>query len=174
MKLALAAALALVAVLPAQGLAAGDRGSHRTLPLKGVLVPGTSLAGVKLGDPEQRVRELWGSHYRLCDWCRVKTWFFTYDDPDSLGAAVSFVKGRAVAVFTLGAPAGWRSVHGLRLGDGAEKIDSVYGSELRWTMCAGYVAMTIQSRAGTVTSIYNDGQSVYGFALTLSSQPVCQ
>ena len=81
-------------------------------PLRGVLVPGKSLAGIELGDPEQRVLELWGRDYRLCQGCDRTTWLFTYPEPDSLGAAV-LVRARAlVAVFTLGAPAGWHSVHG--------------------------------------------------------------
>jgi hypothetical protein len=171
MKFALALAVALAAVLPTQAVASS---AHRTLPLRGVLVPGKSLAGVKLGDPEQRVRALWGTDYRLCQGCDRTTWLFTYPEPDSLCAAVSFVHGRVVAVFTLGAPAGWHSVHGLQLGEGSERIDAVYGTGLRWQSCIGYVALSLRARNGVVTSIYSDGETVYGFALTHTSQPVCQ
>src|SRR3954454_9220030 len=97
-KLALTLAVLLAAVLPAGSLAAGDKGARAALPAKGVLVPGKSLAGVRLGDSEQRVLALWGDDHTACDWCRLETWLYTYDDPIALGAAVSFANGRVVAV----------------------------------------------------------------------------
>jgi hypothetical protein len=171
-KLALAVAVVLAALLPAQGLAAGDR-TTRSLPAKGVLVPGKSLAGVRLGDGKARVTELWGTTHTVCDWCRSETWFFTYEEPYALGAAVTFVNERAVAVFTLGAPAGWRSTDGLKLGEYSDRIAQLY-PQLRWRTCIGYQAVSRRSANGVVTSIYSDGQTVYGFALTHPSQPVCQ
>src|SRR4051812_22430054 len=160
--LVLAAALLAAALLPAPGVA---RPTRAALPLKGVLVPGKGLAGVRLGDSQQRVLELWGDEYRVCDGCELPTWFFTYGerDPrhDGLGAAVAFRNGRAVAVFTLGATIGWRTSDGLVIGDLLPKAAHVYEG-LRWKSCIGYVAMTMQSSRDVVTSIYTDGNTIYG------------
>ena len=69
-------------------------------------------------------------------------------------------------------PRGWRSSRGVSLGDPADKVLSVYGT-LPWSRCVGYGAVSIR-RGGAVASIYTYGESVYGFALTLPSEPVCQ
>jgi hypothetical protein len=173
-RLALLAALAASLALPAQGLAAPTRAA---LPLKGVLVPGRTLGGVGLGDSIRHVTELWGADYRRCQGCTLPTWFFTYDDRDEaragLGAGVAFRGGRVVAVFTLGAPFGWRTSDGLKLGEILPRAAKVYG-ELHWRSCVGYMAMSIPTGADTVTSIYTDGNVVYGFALTHPSLSVCQ
>jgi hypothetical protein len=167
-KLALVLALAAL-VLPAQSSAAPTKAA---LPLKGLLVPGKSLAGVQLGDPAQRVLDRWGAGYRVCDWCEQPTWFFTYPD-QGIGAAVSFRNNRVVSVFTLGAPFGWKTTDGLQLGEPLTKVDTLYES-LTWKPCIGYVAMTLKKTSAVVTSIYTDGNTIYGFALTHPSQPVCQ
>ena len=79
---------------------------------------------------------------------------------------------RVAAVLTLGVPRGWRTSRGVSLGDPADKVLSVYGT-LPWSRCVGYGAVSIR-RGGAVASIYTYGESVYGFALTLPSEPVCQ
>lgn len=167
------ALVVLAAVLPVSSLAAGARHTRAALPQKAVLVPGKSLAGVRLGDSEQRVLSLWGADYTTCDFCRLDTWLYTYEAPNAVGAAVSFLKGRVVAVFTLGTPIGWRSTDGLKLGEFADRIDAVH-PDLPWKSCIGYVARSFKSPNGAVTSIYSDGQTIYGFALTHAAQPVCQ
>jgi hypothetical protein len=109
---ALALVLAAVAALPAAGLAKETRHARAALPLKGVLVPGKSLAGVRLGDSPQQVLSTWGDNYRVCDGCSLPTWFFAFDHPDAahrgVGTGVVFRGNRAVAVFTLGTPLGGR------------------------------------------------------------------
>jgi hypothetical protein len=171
----LACALLAALVLPAEGIAAPTRAA---LPLQGVLVPGHSLAGVALGDSVRHVNELWGRSFRRCDGCALPTRFYTYDDRDEsragLGAGVAFRGGRVVAVFTLGAPFGWRTSDGLKLGEIMPKAVDVYGGGFRWRSCVGYMAMSIPAGAATVTSIYTDGNVVYGFALTHASLSVCQ
>jgi len=139
-----------------------------------VLVPGTSLAGVRLGATKAAVRASWGGGYSVCDVCAERTWFFTYERTtgEPLGAGVSFRHGRASAIFTLGAPAGWRTREGLRLGDGIERVQALYGG-LVWKACIGYQALTMR-RPGVVTSIYASGESVYGFALTRPGEPICR
>jgi hypothetical protein len=146
--------------------------SAPALPAQGVLAPGKHLGGVELGDTQREVRARWGSRYTLCAVCKRPTWLYTYPARSSAGAAVSFRTGRVVAVFTLGVPRGWRTSRGVALGDPAEKVLRVYGV-LPWSRCIGYGAVSIR-RPGVVSSIYTFGESVYGFALTLPSEPVCQ
>ena len=145
-----------------------------SMPRRGVLVPGESLAGVRLGDTASRVRARLGSRYRVCDWCTERTWYFTLEQTsdEPLGVAVSFRHGRVGAVFTLGAPSGWRTREGLRLGDSLDRVRELYGV-VSWKPCIGYVAMSMR-RGGVVTSIYTTGESVYGFALTRLDEPICQ
>jgi hypothetical protein len=167
-------ALALALALPQQSAAR----TGVTLPLRGVLVPGKSLAGVRLGDTVASVKARWGTDYRICTACNTaprKTWFYTYrEGAESLGAAVTFNKlGKVVAVFTLGAPSGWRTKEGLLLGEQADRITTLYGRALRWKVCIGYGALSMK-KPGVVTSIYTNGEAVYGFALTTPAEPVCQ
>jgi hypothetical protein len=150
-----------------------------TLPLRGVLVPGKSLAGVTLGDSAQAVTGKWGTTYRICKSCNERssgrqTWFYTYlRDAQSLGAAVNFNKhGKVVAVFTLGSPAGWHTQEGLLLGEQIDRVTDLYG-HLNWRVCIGYGALSMR-KPGIVTSIYTNGEAVYGFALTAPNEPVCQ
>ena len=143
-----------------------------TLPARGVLAPGQSLGGVRLGDTPARVTARWGVSHTRCSVCTLPTWLFSYAEGRPAGAAVSFRGGRVAAVFTLGVPRGWRTTRGLVLGDPADRIQSVYG-RLRWSRCIGYGALSIR-RPGVVSSIYTYGESVYGFALTRPSEPVCQ
>ncbi len=167
--LRLALALTLLLSVPA-GSAATDAGA--TLPTRGVLAPGKSLGGIELGSTAASVRARWGSRYTLCAVCGRTTWLYSYRGSSTTGAAVAFRKGRVVAVFTLGVPRGWRTSRGVSLGDPATKVQSVYG-DLPWSRCIGYGALSIR-RSGAVASIYTYGESVYGFALTLPSEPVCQ
>ena len=136
------------------------------------MTPGKSLGGVRLGDTTVAVTERWGSRHGLCALCTRTTWLYTYRGQGPAGAAVSFRNGRVSAVFTLGVPRGWRTSRGVALGDPAERVHAVYG-RLPWSRCIGYGALSIR-RPGVVTSIYTYGESVYGFALTLPSEPVCQ
>ena len=68
--------------------------------------------------------------------------------------------------------AGWRTQEGLRLGEGIERAQELYGG-LAWKACIGYQALSMR-RAGVVTSIYASGESVYGFALTRPGDPICR
>jgi hypothetical protein len=151
-------------------LAASSGAAAASLPRNGVLVPGTSLAGVRLGDTPSTVRTRWGTRFRTCDRCAERTWYYT--SGQATGVAVSFRNGRASTVFTLGSPHGWRTREGLRLGDGIDRVNGLYRG-LAWKTCIGYVAMSMR-RSGVVTSIYATGESVYGFALTRPGEPICQ
>jgi hypothetical protein len=155
-------------------LAASNGSLAASLPRNGVLVPGKSLAGVRVGDTAVRVRARWGTRYRICGACARRTWYFTYERAtgEPFGVGVSFGRGRVTALFTLGSPRGWRTREGLRLGDGIDRAHELYGA-LSWRACIGYLALSMR-QAGVVTSIYATGESVYGFALTRPGEPVCQ
>lgn len=165
----LTAALALTLLVSSP--AAADA-TAAGLPSRGVLAPGQSLGGVRLGETAAQVRARWGSRFTRCAVCSRTTWLYTYPSGGPRGAAVAFRGGRVAAVFTLGVPRGWRTTKGVVLGDPAEKVQAVYG-RLAWSRCVGYGALSMRS-AGVVSSIYTYGESVYGFALTRAGDSVCQ
>jgi hypothetical protein len=166
--LTLVVSLALALAAPAASPATAT-----TLPKLGVLAPGQSLAGARLGDTTGAVRTRWGAGYKVCTVCPALTWLYMYPDRFPTGVAVTFRNGRASAIFTLGSPIGWKTTKGLRVGAPVEAIDELYGTAMHWSRCIGYGALS--SRKGSVvTSIYTHGESVYGFALTRPSEPVCQ
>lgn len=146
--------------------------SAASLPPKGVLAPGVSLGGVRIGYTPAKVTQLWGKNYKVCPECKNPTWYWFYQGPEPLGAAVKFKEGKVVAAFTLGSPTGWRTQEGLLMGEQIDKVLTLYG-QLRFHGCIGFSAMSMRS-GNTVTSIYTTGASVYGFAITAPAEPVCQ
>jgi hypothetical protein len=163
--------LALAAAQLALASAAFGQGS---LPTRGVLVGGISLGGVRLGDSPEAVELAWGTGHTSCAGCRLRTWLFVYPDRP-VGAAVVFDRTeRAVAVFTLGQPAGWRTQKGLWLGNEIHALTAKYDApNMDYQACIGFSALSSR-RAGVVTSIYTQAETVYGFAITAPGQPVCQ
>ena len=168
-----AVVLVLAVVLVPQAMSAPTRADAKFLPTRGILHPGKSLAGVKLGDTMERVRQVWGDNYRVCQGrqCPYPTWYFIYPKGEPLGASVRFKQGKVVTVFTLGSPSGWRTAEGLIIGEQVDRISELYG-KLRTNVCIGYGALTMRTD-NTVTSIYTTGQVVYGFALSRHNEPVC-
>src|SRR5919199_6053831 len=120
------------------------------LPQAGVLVPGKSLGGVRLGETPAQVERAWGRFHGTCRGCAHKTWYFTYARFDRHGAGVEFRNGRVAAVFTLWQPTGWRTSNGLTLGAAATEITRLYGA-LGETRCKTYTVYT-QSRRTSVTA----------------------
>jgi hypothetical protein len=177
-KLATAAALFLTLATPAW-VVQKAQGVHaaQSFPSTGVLTPGVSLGGLQLGFTAQQVVQHWGSGYSVCprSQCGKQTvWTFVYQRGEPLGAAVRFDSaGKVTAVFTLGSPAGWRTADGLLIGQGISDAQRMYGSNLSWSVCLGYGAMSMKG-GKAVTSIYTYGETVYGFALTSPGTPVCQ
>jgi len=169
-RLGLLLAVLLLAA-PAAALAGGRQ--QAALPLRGVLVSGHSLGGVSLGDSPADVEATWGSDYTICTTCTLTTWYFTYPSKP-VGAAVIFDKSdEVVAVFTLGTPFGWRTEKGLPLGAEIHSLTEMYPTpEMAYRACIGYSALS-QRQGATVTSIYTQAESVYGFALTAPGRPVC-
>ncbi len=142
-----------------------------SLPQRGVLVTGRSLAGVELGDSMAKVKALWGGRFTRCGSCEPTMWFYWYPPPaDPQGAGVQFSQGRVVAVFTLGSPAGWHTETGIRVG---QILDNPTKPGSRWRSCTGYSASSTLTTHDAVTSILTQGSAVYGFALTRPSVSPC-
>jgi hypothetical protein len=163
--LVLSLALALVT-----GTGAHSAKGH--LPVRGVVIPGVSLAGVKVGDTEQRVKQVWGSNFTTCKYCSDATWLFEYRVGEPLGAAARFENGRVVAVFTLGSPSGWKTVKGLNIGDPINNVFQYY-PKTGTVRCIGFDAVTIRT-GNVVTAFYSAAGVVYGFALVAPSMTPCQ
>ena len=163
----------LAALFAAAGLGVVVPRADAAVPSRGTLVVGSSLGGVRLGDTPAAVRARWGGGFTRCTVCPATTWVYMIRGSKRLaGVAVTFRAGRAVAVFTLGAPVGWRSTRGLAVGDPATRIAELHG-RLDYSRCVGYGALSVR-RGAVVTSIYTFGEAVYGFALTRPADPVCQ
>jgi len=141
-------------------------------PRAGVVVPGKSLGGLTLGSTRAEVRAAWGKGYGVCRDCRQPTWYFNLRRFEPQGAGVTFRSGRAVALFTVWSPPGWRTSRGLRIGDPAIRIAGLYGPLLRVT-CGTYYALTLR-RGRVTTSFYVFDEQVWGFGLSRPSQPVCR
>ena len=160
---------ALVVLLASLVLTASAAASP---PKAGLLVPGTSLGGVALGSSAPDVRAAWGSQFGVCRGCRERTWYFNYRRFAPQGVGVSFRRGRTVALFTLWRPAGWHTTRGLKIGDPATLITTLYGPLLR-VNCGTYAAETLR-RGRTTTAFYTVDEEVWGFGLSLAGQRVCR
>ncbi|TMK79802.1 MAG: hypothetical protein E6G45_02285 [Actinobacteria bacterium] len=141
-------------------------------PRAGLVVPGKSLGGLRLGATRAQVRAAWGPRFGLCRDCREQTWYFNYRPFEPQGAGVSFRKGRAAALFTLWSPQGWRTERGLAIGDTAVRVAGLYGTLLS-VNCGRYSASTIR-RGRTTTAIYVVDEQVWGFGLLAPGEAVCR
>jgi hypothetical protein len=155
----------LAAILVALGLGG-------SLPERGVLVAGESLGGLRLKMTQAEVREAWGTSYGRCRNCADPKWYFTYRKYAPPGAGVSFRQGRVAAIFTIWAPAGWRTSRGLAIGDAEARATTLHGS-LLVVHCQGYDAL-VASRRHTQTAIYVRDGTVWGFGLSSAAVPVCR
>ena len=142
------------------------------LPVHGTVVPGASLGGLRLGDSQQRVVAVWGRKFAVCRGCPRVTWYYNYAAYEPQGAAVEFQAGRVVALYTLWSPPGWRTPQGLRTGDPASHVTSVYGPLTRLG-CGTYDAYQLPGRS-SLTNFYVYGEKVWGFGLSRRSLPVCR
>jgi len=141
------------------------------LPQHGVLVPGKSLGGVRLGMTPTQVQTLWGTRYGRCRGCAEKTWYYNYRRFRPEGAAVRFRRGRVDAVWTLWLPPGWYTPDGLRLGQNALEVNVRYGA-LVSVPCGSYRAL-IRTKGQVTTSYYIYGQRLWGFGLTRAGSTPC-
>jgi hypothetical protein len=142
------------------------------LPQQGVLVPGTSFGGLRLGATADGVRAAWGPHFGRCRSCARPTWYFTYRRFEPEGAGVVFRGGRVTAFFTTWSPAGWRTNRGLTIGDPAIRVTALYGALPR-VECGSYSALVLR-RGGTDTQFYLYQDKVWGFGLSRAGAPPCR
>ena len=155
-----AVALAALALAPAAAAA---------LPENGVVAPGTSLGGVRLGATKQAVRARWGASFGICRGCSATTWYFNYVAFQPQGAGVVFRDGRADALFTLWQPPGWHTTEGVKVGDAVASVTTAYGA-LDRRDCNGYYALILR-RPGAVTEFYVVDEHVWGFGVSRVPQP---
>src|SRR5581483_4246483 len=106
-------------------------------PRDGLVVPGKSLGGVRLGAPVGAVLDRWGDSFGVCRGCRRPTWYFTFAAFQPQGAGVTLAGTRVDELFTLWSPPGWHTVQGLAVGDPAARITAIYGPLDRQD-CRGY------------------------------------
>jgi hypothetical protein len=142
------------------------------LPVHGVVVPGRSLGGLRLGDDPAGVRAAWGSAFGLCRGCPRRTWYFNYTTFLPQGAAVEFRGRQVIALYTLWKPSGWRTPEGLRLGDAVDRITTVYGP-LRRKECGRYYALLLRN-GNSVTGFYVYGDQLWAFGLSSKRIPACR
>jgi len=148
-----AAVLALAVPAAAAGL----------LPRQGVLVPGHSLGGVRLGERQAQVAAALGRFHGVCEGCARPTWYFTYGPFDKHGLGVEFSRGRVSAVYTLWRPAGWHGPTGLRLGAFDGQITAVVGP-LVVADCEGYEALVADTGRARTAYFVVDGR-LWAFGL---------
>jgi hypothetical protein len=142
------------------------------LPQAGVVEPGQSLGGVRLGERAGAVRTAWGGGFGRCRGCRFPTWYFTYRRYAPQGAGVELRNGRVASVFTLWSPPGWHTPAGLRIGDTSSRIGELYGPLAR-RQCRGYYAFVFPQRR-VVTAYYVVDEKLWGFGLSRPSVAVCR
>ena len=162
------AAVAAAAPLPAP--AAG--GATARLPRAGVLVPGTSLGGLRLGMSASRVRALLGGNFGRCRSCAWETWYYGYRPFTPAGLAVELRGRRVAAVFTMWSPSRWRSPEGLVLGDPAEQVTATYGPLTRRS-CTGYDVLVLPGTGATTAFMVVD-ERLWGFILAGPRAPLCR
>ena len=141
-------------------------------PQEGLLVPGRSLGGLKLGATKAHVLATWGRRHGVCARCRRTTWYFNYRRFAPQGAGVEFSGNRAVALFTLWSPPGWTTPKGLRVGDPVGRIGELYGV-LEEMDCGDYSAHRLKGRQA-VTWFYVENEKVWGFGLSRPGLPACR
>lgn len=141
------------------------------LPHAGVLVPGRSLAGIRLGEPAAQVRAALGGH-GVCVGCATSTWYFTYGRFTQPGLGVELRNGRVSAVYTIWQPPGWRGPHGLRLGAVEAQVTQVAGPLIPIT-CPGYTAL-VRDEHGMRTAYYVVNGKLWGFGLMRAQAVPCR
>jgi hypothetical protein len=137
-----------------------------------VLVPGTSLGGVRLGMTKPQVERLWGRAYGVCRSCERETWYFNQYAFRPEGAGVEWRDGLVAAVFTLHRPRAWSTRGGIRLGDAFAGVTAEFRALVR-RECGGYGAYELRGRRAT-TVFYELDDRVWAFALVRPGSPACR
>jgi hypothetical protein len=143
-----------------------------SLPRAGVLVPGQSLGGVRLGESPAAVRAALGTFYGTCRGCPRRTWYFTYKPFDRHGLAVEFTGGKVSAVYTLWRPAGWHGPHELGFGSSVLAVHHLAHAS-RAVTCIDYEALARDSGHAR-TAYYLVGGRLWGFGLFRRGASPCR
>jgi hypothetical protein len=160
----LAAIAAAVLVLSPAALA--------VLPSAGKLVPGRSLAGIRIGETQRQVSAALGRSHGVCTACSVRTWYFNVRAFDQHGLGVEFTRGRVSAVYTIWQPDGWTGPNGLALGATQAQVQATAGALFQVT-CTGYDAWVHDLKAvRTVYYILNG--NLWGFGLMRANANPCR
>jgi hypothetical protein len=138
------------------------------LPQHGVLVPGRSLGGVRLGDTPAQVERRLGTFHGVCRGCARTTWYFTYKRFTEQGLGVEFRGGRVDALFTLASPPDWSTAGGIGLGAPAKSLPP-----LESVPCHGYRALVARA-PDAVTAYYVVDAKLWGFGLLGPQASVCR
>jgi hypothetical protein len=140
-------------------------------PERGVLVPGQSLGGLRLGMTKSQVKAHWGTSFGRCRRCFYDTWYFNYRPFEPQGAGVEFELGKVRRIFTVWEPPGWRTGGGLALGAPIDDVTDAYGSLPR-KQCLRYEALLLRT-SGAVTVFYSYDDRLWGFGLMRPDLAAC-
>jgi hypothetical protein len=143
-----------------------------SLPQAGVLVPGRTLGGVRLGESPRAARAALGTFYGTCNGCPRRTWYFTYSPYDKQGLAVEFTGGRVSALYTLWRPAGWHAQHKLRFGASVLAVHRLANAR-QTVVCRGYEAL-VGNSAQASTAYYLLNGRLWGFGLFRRGASPCR
>ena len=143
-----------------------------TLPKAGLLAPGRSLGGVRLGESARAVRAALGTFYGTCRDCPRRTWYFTYKPFDKRGLAVEFTRSRVSGVYTLWRPAGWHGPHRLGFGTSVLAVHRLTGAS-RTITCTGYSTL-VRDSAQARTAYYIVEGRLWGFGLFGNGTSPCR
>ena len=158
-------------MLAAASVLSAAAGAAQSAPDAGLFVPGRSLGGIHLGATRADVVAAWGRAFGRCRGCSTETLYFNRFAFRPEGAGVALHAGRVVAVFTLWAPAGWRTAQGLRIDEPVLRLEATY-HPLGRIRCAGYQAYLLPgSEARSVVYVVDD--RIWGFALLAAERSVC-
>jgi hypothetical protein len=158
-------AIAVTALVLAAPAAAG-------LPKAGVLVPGRSLGGIRLGESPKAVRRALGTFYGVCRGCVGRTWYFTYRPFQKQGLAVELARGRVSGLYTLWRPKGWHAQHKLGFGSTPLAVHSLIGAA-HTVVCHGYETL-VQDSPHARTAYYLFGGRLWGFGLFRRDASPCR
>jgi hypothetical protein len=142
------------------------------LPKSGILVPGRSLGGVRLGEQAAGVERALGREHGVCRGCARTTWYFTYKLYDAHGLAVELTGGRVSGVYTLWQPPGWHGPGGLELGAYEGQIVSAAGP-LITVDCSNYEVL-VRDSGGARTAYFVANGTLWAFGLFRRGASPCR
>lgn len=167
-----AAGLAAAVLAGGAGATVTTTAARGSLPEHGILVPGVSLAGVRLGMTAAEVRRLLGSNFGRCRSCAWETWYYNRRPFTPDGLAVELHHGRVAAAFTLWGPSGWRTRDGVAIDDREPAVARAYPG-VRFVGCGDYDVLALRTPSATTGFVILDG-TVWGFILGTPRALLCR